>query len=112
MKNFEAVSCYQIFFSFSNHLQIFAVSKISINDKYFMHNHVLTLVTLVEGDPKAPFSIATKLQGKAQLLSLDYSTLPLIDMLKCWVLRQEASITIYWIFIMTRPGIEPRSPGP
>ena len=27
--------------------------------------------------------------------------------LKCWVLSKEASSTIFWVFDMTRPGIEP-----
>ncbi len=48
----------------------------------------------------------------ALLLSLDCSTLPLIRALYCWVLSKEASSTIFKVFGMTRPGIEPRSPGP
>ena len=40
------------------------------------------LATLVEGDPKAPFSTATTLRCKGVLLlSLDCSTLPLIHTL-------------------------------
>ena len=46
------------------------------------------------------------------LLSLDCSTLPLICTLYCWVLSKEVSSTIFEVFGMTRPGIEPRSPGP
>ena len=38
-------------------------------------------------------------------------TLPLIPTLYCWVLNMEALSTILWVFGMTRPGIEPRSPG-
>ena len=49
---------------------------------------------------------------RALLLSLDYSTLPLIRTLYCWVLSKEVSSTIFKVFGMTRPGIEPRSPGP
>ena len=30
----------------------------------------------------------------------------------CWVLSKEASSTIFWVFGITRPGIEPRSPRP
>ena len=43
---------------------------------------------------------------------------PRIDPLYPWslpynaVLSKVASITIFWVFGMTRPGIEPRSPGP
>ena len=29
-----------------------------------------------------------------------------------YVLSKEALNTIFWVFGMTRPGIEPRSPGP
>ena len=38
------------------------------------------MATVVEGDPKAPFSIATtpRCWGRARLLSQDCSTLPLI----------------------------------
>ena len=68
------------------------------------------LVTVVEGDQKPPFSIATSL--RALLLSLDCSTLPLIHTLYCWVLNKEVSSTIFKVFGMTRPGIEPWSPGP
>ena len=32
--------------------------------------------------------------------------------LKCWVLSKEASSTIFWVFGMTWPGIELRSPRP
>ena len=71
-------------------------------------------VTLVEGDQKAPFSIATTLRywERALLLSLDCSILLLICTLYCWVLSKEVSSTIFKVFSMTRPVIEPRSPGP
>ena len=72
------------------------------------------LATLVEGDPKAPFSIATKTEmyGRALLLSLDCSILPLILTLYYWMLSKATSSTIFWVFGMTWPGIEPRSPRP
>ena len=75
---------------------------------------VVVVVTLVEGDQKAPFSIATipRCKGSVLLLSLDCSTLPLINTLYCCVLSKEVSSTIFKVFGMTRPGIEPRSPGP
>ena len=71
------------------------------------------LATLVEGDQKAPFSIATTLRcrGRVLLLSQNCSTLPLIRTLYCRVLSKEVSSTIFKVFGMTRPGIEPRSPG-
>ena len=57
-------------------------------------------------------SYYTKVQGRALLLSLDCSVLPLIRTLQCWVLSKEASSTIFCVFGMTRPGIELRSLGP
>ena len=70
------------------------------------------MATVVEGDQKAPFSIATtpRCRGECLLLSLDCSTLPLIRTLYCWVLSKEASSTILKVFGMTRPGIEPCLP--
>ena len=64
--------------------------------------------TVVKGDLKAPFSIATtpKFYGRVLLL------LPLICSLKYWVLSKEASSTIFGVFGMTQPGIEPKSPKP
>ena len=69
-------------------------------------------MTLVEGDQKAPFSIATtrRCWVRAQLLSQNFSTLPLIRTLYCRVFSKEVSSTIFKVFGMTRPGIEPRSP--
>ena len=46
------------------------------------------------------------------LLFQDYSTLSTICTLYCWVLSNEVSSTIFKVFNMTRPGIEPRSPWP
>ena len=46
------------------------------------------------------------------LLSQDCSTLPLLRTLYCWVLSKEVSSTILKVFGMTRPAIEPKSPGP
>ena len=54
----------------------------------------------------------TEVYGRALLLSLDCSTLPLISTLYCWVLNKEVSSTIFKVFGMTWPGIEPRSSGP
>ena len=49
---------------------------------------------------------------RALHLSLDSSTLPLIRTLYWWVLNKEVSSTIFKVFVMIRPGIEPRSPRP
>ena len=53
----------------------------------------------------------TKVSGRALLLSLDCSTLPSIRTLYCWVLSKEVSSTIFKVFGISWPGIEPRSPG-
>ena len=65
------------------------------------------LVTVVEGDPKAPFSIATtqRCRGRRYSFTLDCSTLPLIRTIYCWVLSKEVSSTIFKVFGMTRPGL-------
>ena len=57
-------------------------------------------------------SYSTEVYGRALLLSPDCSTLPLICTLKCWVLSKEISSTIFWVFGIPRPEIEPWSPGP
>ena len=54
----------------------------------------------------------TEVLGRAQLLSLDCSTLPLIRTLWCWMLSKEVSSTVFKVFSMTQPGTKPRSPGP
>ena len=54
-------------------------------------------------------SYDTQMYGRALLLSVDCSTLPLIRTLYCWVLSNEVSSTIFKVFGMTQPGIEPRS---
>ena len=57
-------------------------------------------------------SYNTKAQRRALLLSLDWSTLPLIRTLYCRVLSKEVSSTIFKVFGMTWPRIEPWCPGP
>ena len=57
-------------------------------------------------------SYYTNVLGRALLLSLDCSTLPLILTLYCWVLNKDVSNTIIKVLGMTRPGIEPMSPRP
>ena len=71
-------------------------------------------MTVVESDQKAPFSIATAPRCKEWdvTLFLDCSTLPLKRSLYCWVLSKAVSSTIFKVFGMTRPGIEPRTSGP
>ena len=54
-------------------------------------------------------SYYTKVLRRVLLLSLDCSTLPLIPMLS---VMQGGIKYHFWVFCMTRPGIEPRCPGP
>ena len=69
---------------------------------------------LNRGQPEGSLfnSYNTELYGRALLLSLDCSTLPLICTLYCRVLSKVVSSTIFKVFGMTQPGIEPRSPKP
>ena len=54
----------------------------------------------------------TDVLGRALFHNQDCFTLPLIITLLCWVLRKAVSSTIFWVFVMTQPGIEPQSSGP
>ena len=69
---------------------------------------------MVEGDQKAPFSTDTtqRCRGGRYSFSLDCLTLSLIRTFYCWVFSKEVSSTIFKVFGMMRPRIEPRSPGP
>ena len=69
--------------------------------------YISKLATIVEGDPKALFSIATtpRYRGGCYLFSLDYSTLLMICTLWYWVLIKEASSSIFEFFYMTQSGI-------
>ena len=71
-------------------------------------------MTVVKGDPKALFLIATtpRCRGRALFPSLDCSILHLIHTLYCWVLSKVVSSTIFKVFGMMWPGIEPSSPRP
>ena len=70
------------------------------------------LAILVEGDSKDPFSIATRQRGRRGGYSISWITPLYLWFLQRWELSKAASSTIFWVFDMTRPGIEPRSPGP
>ena len=79
-----------------------------------LDNSYLNVVDLSRGRPEGSFfnSYYTEVLVRAQLLSLDFSTLPLIRTLYLWVLSKEVSSTIFKIFSMTRHGIEPWFPWP
>ena len=71
------------------------------------------MVTLVEDDPEASFSIATtpRCGGGRNPISSIASLYP-CSLPYNAVLSKVASSTIFWVFGMTWPGIEPRSPAP
>ena len=71
-------------------------------------------MTVVEGDQKVPFSIATTQRSRGGRYSFPWIA-PFYSWyipLYCWVLSKEVWSTIFEVFGMTRPGLEPRSPGP
>ena len=70
-------------------------------------------MTVVKSNEKAPFSIATKPKGRGGHYSfpglLHYTFDAYLILLS---VKQEVSNTIFKVFGMTWPGIEPRSPRP
>ena len=66
---------------------------------------VVRLATIVKGDQKGSFSIATTLRCRGGCYSFP-SILPLIRTLYHWVLSKEVWSTIFIIFGMTWSGIE------
>ena len=71
------------------------------------------LAAIDEGDQMAPFSTATTRRCVCVWgglpLSLDCSILPSIRTLYGWMLSKDVSSTIFKVFGMTWPGIEPGS---
>ena len=71
------------------------------------------LATSVEGDPKAPFSKATTLRcrgGATPFPGLLHFTIdPYLIVLS---VKQGGIKYHFWVFGMTRRGVEPRFPGP
>ena len=62
------------------------------------------MVTLVEGDPKTPFSIATTLRCRGGRYSITLDPYLIMLSVKPGGIKYQ-----FWVFVMTRPGIEPRS---
>ena len=88
--------------------------KINWGEQLAKLDRYVKLATSVEGDPKAPFSIASRPRCKG-----GHYSIPRIAWLYAWsspyntlVLSKAASSIIFWVFGMTRPEIAPRSPGP
>ena len=71
------------------------------------------MATIVEGDPKAPFSIATTPKCKAGCYSFPWiSLLYPWSVPWCWVLGKEASSIIFESLVWLDQEIETKSPGP
>ena len=108
--------CHILFLKFLNLKIMGARSKYKLFYSYLLH-HICEVMTEVvvrsQGWPEGSLfdSYYTKVLGRVRLLSLDCSTLSLILTLWYWVLSKEASSTIFWVFGMIWPGIEPRSPS-
>ena len=83
------------------------------NTSNYPSKRKVKLATIVDGHLKVPFSIATtpNCRGGRDSFPWIAPLYPWIRTLWCWVLSKEASSTIFWVFGMTQPGIEPRSPG-
>ena len=81
---------------------------------FFFTMSVSKIVDLSRGCPEGSLfnSYYIEVYRRALLHFLDCSTLPSILTLYSWALSKAASSTIFWVFGMTRPGIERQSPGP
>ena len=85
------------------------------SDIWFQYTSLIVVVGgRSRGRPEGSLSnsYSAEVYGRALLLSLDCSTLPSIRTLYCWVLNKEVSSTIFKVFGMMRPGIEPRFSEP
>ena len=71
------------------------------------------MATIVEGDSKAPFSIATTPRCRGGRYSFPWLLHFTLDSYLIMLSVKQGGIKYhFWVFGMTRPGIEPRSPGP
>ena len=70
-------------------------------------------VNLFEGDPKAPLSIATTLMYRGERYSFPGLLHFTLDAHLIMLSVKQGCIKYhFWVFCMTRPRAEPRSPGP
>ena len=84
---------------------------------YLSHSHYIESTSKVDdhsrGRLEGSLSIATTLRCREGCDSFPWIALLYPSYVPyCWVLSKEVSSTNFNIFGMTRPGIEPRSPGP
>ena len=73
----------------------------------------ISCLKVIEGDSKASFSIATTPRCKSEWCSFPLIAQISLDPYLIMLGVQEGGIKYHlWVFGMTRPGIEPRSPEP
>ena len=78
----------------------------------YIYIYNVKLAIIVEGDPKAPFSVATTPKCRVGRYSFHWiAPLTPNTLLTMLSVKQEASSTIFWVFGMSQPGIDPRSLG-
>ena len=96
--------------SFFNHF-FFKSIIICLHTKQFFLISKINLAILVEGDQKAPFSIATTQRSREGCYSFPWiAPLPLIHIL-CWVLSKETSSTSFESLVWQDLGFNPNLPS-
>ena len=76
-------------------------------------NYIVMLATLVEGDLKAPFSIASTPRCRGGCNSIPQLLHFTLDTYLIMLSVKQSGIKYHFLVLnMTRPEIEPRSPGP
>ena len=122
-KKLREIDFYVVLYQFKLLFQVFFYQwrRYHRPNWYFKRRHrvvldtvVSPLISKVEGNSNAPFSIATTPRCRESHNSFPWIAplYPWYVLFYCWVLNKEVSSTIFKVFDMTRLGIEPRSPGP
>ena len=105
-KNWNFTTRYSLA-SYQSHIFVYRISVVRIS------KIKVKFAILVEGDPKAPFSIATTTRCRGGCYSVLWIA-PIYPGPHLKMLRAKKSTNKYyfWVFCITRSGIEPRSSGP
>ena len=85
--------------------------KKQLSSGFYHSSKVIKLATVVEGDAKAPFSIATTLSRRGMGLSFPCSTLPLIRILRCWVFSKKYKVKFFESSVRLDQRVNPGLPG-